>query len=61
MRPQERPHIDPSMFVYCSIHSEDKNVRGERAGSVPAHYVRETYSYECWLCANEKWEATKDA
>ena len=49
------------MFVYCSIHSEDKNVRGERAGSVPAHYVRETYSYECWLCANEKWEATKDA
>lgn len=46
--------FDPSMRIYCPIHSEQRSSDGGRAGQVMAHYDRKAQTYVCWHCASAR-------
>jgi hypothetical protein len=48
------PNIDPTMHVYCPIHSEKPGSDGGRTGPVAATFGRDEWGrtgYQCWHCA----------
>ena len=48
---------DPSKTIYCPIHSEQRNGRGERMGQVFAHYDRKAQVYVCWHCESARQDS----
>jgi hypothetical protein len=53
----ERLRIDPTMHVYCRIHSEQTGHDGGRRGPVAATFGKDEwgrYGYDCWHCARQR-------
>lgn len=63
MNEPQRPSIDPTMHVYCRIHSEMPGHDGGRKGPVAATWVRDDGygrgGYVCWHCADLEWRTVK--
>lgn len=58
------PTIDPTMHVYCPIHSEQPGRDVVRRGPVAASYGVLDYGqtgYRCWHCAHAEWKTGKAA